>query len=80
MATDDALKPLETRLQHAAKLIQYWLARPSDEMIASAEAHGCRKEFLFLLADTINLIDDDAYYQELAWELGADSSELEQFT
>lgn len=79
MATDDALKPLETRLKHAAKLIQYWLVRPTEEMIASAEAHGCRKEFLFLLEDTANLVDDDMYYEEMAWELSEDSSELQKF-
>lgn len=63
----DLEKDQYNRYRRAGQLIASYLEAPSTEFLRKAEAAGVLDEAEFLLEETRVWLDDDDYYDDLAW-------------
>lgn len=63
------ISPRFARLKRAGQLIASVLESPNASMIRKAEECGCLEEFEFLCEETRLWLDDDDYYDDVAWNL-----------
>jgi hypothetical protein len=57
------------RLKRAAQIIVSMLDNPSQQLISKAENAGCLDETDFLLEEMRVWLDDDMYFEDVAWEM-----------
>jgi hypothetical protein len=72
----DAVQDRYERLKRAASILASLLDDPSHSVIRRAESAGCLDEFDLLLEEVRLWLDDDDYYDDLAWNLVNKSTEL----
>lgn len=58
-----------SRLKTASNLIIDELKAPSQRLLRAADSAGVLDELEILLEDTIKIMDDDCYLEEMAWEM-----------
>lgn len=66
-------RPRFERFKRAGKLVEGMVSTPSAEMLRTAEANGCLAEFEYLCEEFRHWLDDDAYYDDLAWNVEKES-------
>jgi hypothetical protein len=71
----DAVKDRYDRLKRAAQVISDSVGNPSQALIRKAEDAGCLDEFDFLVEELRAWLDDDDYYDDLAWNMVNDLRE-----
>lgn len=65
----DAVKDRYERLKRAAHVISESVCNPHQSAIRKAENAGCLDEFDFLIEEVRAWLDDDDYYDDLAWNI-----------
>ena len=65
----DAVKDRYERLKRAAQVISELVCNPSQSVIRKAESAGCLDEFDFLIEEVRLWLEDDDYYDDVAWNL-----------
>lgn len=63
----DLLKDQFNRYRRAGQLIASYLERPGSDFLRKAEDAGVLDEVEFLLEETRVWLDDDDYYEDVAW-------------
>lgn len=63
----DLVKDQYNRYRRAGQLIAAYLETPSSELLRKAEAAGVLDEAEYLMEETRAWLDDDDYYDDLAW-------------
>lgn len=57
------------RLKRASEIISSLIDPPSSTLLRKAEELGCLFEFEALCEEARQWLDDDAYYEDFAWNL-----------
>jgi len=65
----DAVKDRFVRLKRSAQIIASLLDNPNQTFIRKAENAGCLDEFDLLLEEVRLWLDDDMYFEDLAWNM-----------
>lgn len=65
----DAVTDRYDRLKRAAQVIVKSFDNPDPKLTRSAENAGCLDEFEYLLEDLRAWLDDDLYYEDVAWNM-----------
>lgn len=65
----DAVADRFKRLKWAAQIIAKSYDHPDEEVIRSAENAGCLDELEFILEELRQWLDDDSYYEDVAWNM-----------
>lgn len=63
----DLVKDQYNRYRRAGQLIAAYLETPSGELLRKAEAAGVLDEAEYLMEEARIWLDDDDYYDDLAW-------------
>lgn len=66
------------RLKRAAQVITRLLNDPPHTVIRMAESSGCLDEYEFLINDLIQFLDDDFYFEDVAWNMENEDGDLYQ--
>ena len=69
----DPVQDTFERCKRAADIIRGMLDDPSQSFIRKAESSGCLNEFEILLEDSRLMLNDEAFLDDLAWNLVYDS-------
>lgn len=70
--TSTPVKPYHDRflrLKRAADLLESMIEQHSSSMLKRAEDSGCLDEFELLTDELRQWLDDDDYYDDLAWNM-----------
>lgn len=70
----DAVQDRYERLKRSAQIIASLLDNPNQTFIRKAENAGCLDEFDFLLEEVRAWLDDDFYFEDVAWNMVNKSS------
>jgi hypothetical protein len=57
------------RLIKASEILRQYLAKPQEVLYRIAMQEDCLDEMSTLIPLVIEMLDDEMYYDELAWEL-----------
>lgn len=69
----EAVADRYNRLKRAAQIILKSYDNPDQKMIRSAESAGCLDEFEWILEDLREWLQDDDYFDDIAWNAIHDS-------
>jgi hypothetical protein len=71
--TNKKIEEKYNKLIKASKIVRKLLQDPPTGLLRLAESDDCLEEMKILLAEYDAMIDDDMYYDELAWSLITES-------
>lgn len=74
----DAVQDRFERLKRAAQVITGLLNDPPQTTIRRAESSGCLDEYEFLMSELMIFLDDDDYFDDVAWNMENESGDLYQ--
>jgi hypothetical protein len=74
----DAVEDRFNRLKRSAQIIASLLDNPNQTFIRKAENSGCLDEFDFLLEEVRLWLDDDFYFEDVAWNMVNKPDSLKQ--
>lgn len=72
----EAVQDRYNRLKRSAQIIATLLNSPNQTFIRKAENCGCLDEFDFLLEEMRAWLDDDLYFEDVAWNMVNNPREL----
>lgn len=73
----DAVEDRYHRLKRSAQILASLLDNPNQTFIRKAENVGCLDEFEFLLEEMRAWLDDDFYFEDVAWNMVNNPSGLQ---
>lgn len=69
----DPIQDRFNRFKRASEIIGMMLESPNSSLIRRAEDAGCLFEFEYLCEEARAWLDDDAYFDDLAWNMENES-------